>query len=426
MRVMRLEGTSYEAIADWLIDERVPTGPYATKRRWTGKLVEALLRDPILSGRRQIRVEASRLEYGSGKHKRKDNPRPPERKDWPELAYFTVAEHEELLAIMDAAEPARLGHPAGRESPLYNVPRACTLWPGQSIRCGVCGGWFYRYGAVMKCQNARGKGPKECWNRVQVRVDQVHQKVLALVLAFLDQHPGARGVIAQAAWRECQRLRGRQNRSLAGLDNSITALETEAKNLAKAIAKGGQLDALVSELTSVQERLAAARAERARQASVGDGVAAYQSVEELEAGLDRAVHWLAGALRDFADILRRLIPSFVIVAVQGVTGGQVRPRTKVVLSAAAWAAGGQQAPEVSATVDLFDPPDYIRFLKECVEQKRRDPRGSLTTLGARLRLNHLQVKRALDYHAAMLAAGTPEPYMELTGPPPAASRWSGQ
>jgi hypothetical protein len=116
----------------------------------------------------------------------------------------------------------------------------------------------------------------------------------------------------------------------------------------------------------------------------------------------------------------------VIVPVQGVEGGQVRPRARVVLSAAAWAAGGRPPAEVSATVDVFDPPDYIRFLKECVAQTGHDRRASLTTLGARLGLNHMQVKRALDYHAAMLAVGASDPYVELSGPPSAASRWSGR
>src|SRR3954451_4271811 len=44
------DGVPYTAVAEWLNDQQVAPGPYVTKRRWTGKLVEDTLRDPILHG----------------------------------------------------------------------------------------------------------------------------------------------------------------------------------------------------------------------------------------------------------------------------------------------------------------------------------------------------------------------------------------
>jgi site-specific DNA recombinase len=407
-----------------LNDEGVPVGPFVVRDKWTGKLVEELLRDTMLSGQRRLGLGTYKPVYRTGKSRKVANPKPPELKTFPELAHFTPEEHDELLRVMDARKAeARAGHPSGRASPLFNVPRTRTYWPGQSISCGVCGGLFYRFGAVMKCQNARGQGPKDCWNRVQVRIDQVHEKVLPLVLQYLDRHPRAREVVTQAAWQECQRLRGRQNRSAAGLDQAITGLDRQAKQLAKAIAQGGPLDSLVAELSSIEAQLAKARAERSRLADSGDTAGAFRSIAELKEGLDRALQWLAAASRDFAEILRRLFTTFVVVPVQGLDHGQVRPRARVVLSAAAWETEGQTAPELAATIDLFDSPDYIQSLAKCVAARERAPTASLTTLAGELRMNHMQVKRALDYHAVMLAKGVSDPYQEVAVLPSNAARW---
>ena len=215
------------------------------------------------------------------------------------------------------------------------------------------------------------------------------------------------------------------NRSAAALDDAITCLEKEAKNLAKGIAKLGELESLVSELAAVDTQLAEARAERRRLTESGDTAGAFRSVAELATGLDRALRWLAWASRDFADILRRLIPSFVIVPVQGVTGGQVRPRAKVTLSTAAWAAGGGGAGRV----------DHCRSVRSAGVHptstgvrrgERPRPARQPDDPGCRLKLNHMQVKRAMEYHTAMQTGGTSEPYQCLTGPPLAASRWSGK
>src|SRR5436190_1997845 len=98
MRIMVLKSVSYEAIAEWLNDEGIPVGPYATNGMWTGALVQGLLQDPILSGQRRFRKGVTRITYRTGKTKTKANPNAPEMQEYPELAHFTLEEHRELLA----------------------------------------------------------------------------------------------------------------------------------------------------------------------------------------------------------------------------------------------------------------------------------------------------------------------------------------
>lgn len=424
MKNMVMEGESYEFVADWLQGEGVDPGPYATNGKWTGRLVRDLLRDPLLSGKRQFRVQINKLKYKTGKHDRRRNPKPPEMQEYPELAHFRPEEHRALLNVMDARKAiAKQSHPAGRESAMYKVPRARTFWPGQSIRCGICGGRFYRFGKVLKCQNARGQGPHGCWNRVQIRTDEVYAKVLPLVVQFLDRHPRARQVVAQAAWGEYDRVNRRQNRSATSLDAQIAELEVEANRLARAIAKGICLESIESEAAAIREKLVSLRAERAKLSTHAGVVGTYQSIDDLAVNLVEALQWLVVRSRDFADVLRKLIPTFTVRPVQALDSSQIRPRANLVLSARTWSNNGQEVPEVSVTVDLFDPPVHIKYLEECVEAKQKEVRVSLTKIGERVGVNHMTVKRALDYKKLMDAQGLSAPYRDLTECPAIAARW---
>ena len=55
MRQRILRNESPATVARWLRDEGVSPGPYVTGGLWTDRVVEALLRDPILSGQRSFR-----------------------------------------------------------------------------------------------------------------------------------------------------------------------------------------------------------------------------------------------------------------------------------------------------------------------------------------------------------------------------------
>src|SRR5262245_2376063 len=100
MRRRVMAGESYEAVAQWLEEERVDPGPYVTSGRWTGRLVKELLSDPILRGERTFGDAPSQTLYRTGKKKRQRNPNPPEVEHHPELAHLTKQEHLELLQVM--------------------------------------------------------------------------------------------------------------------------------------------------------------------------------------------------------------------------------------------------------------------------------------------------------------------------------------
>lgn len=421
-----LRGETCTQIADWLDFEGISPGPYATSGKWTRRLVSGLLRDPILSGKRRFRVVVTQTIFETGKGRRRRNKSAPEMQEVPELAHITPEEQEAVFAALNARGPdVGKGPPSGKESVLWNKARADSLWPGQHARCGACKtGLMYRAGEHLRCENTTWAGTRQCWNHVQVKYHHVFEKVLPWVLKVLDPYPRFRDTMASVAWEEFQASRRRRINSTGQIDRTIKQFEAEAKQLAKAIKKGGPLKTLVEELAAVEEGLAKARAEKAEREQAEEGGCVFTSREDVAAHLDEALDCMARTSPGFAHVLRRLMPEFVIQPVQALDCPQVRPRAKVTLRLDSWTVPGEEPPPpVSEVFDLFTPPVHIANLHACLAAKRENPKASLAQIGDKLSINRMTVRRALAYARLMEAARTTDPYRELHEAPATASRW---
>ena len=418
-RVMREE--SYEQVAQWLNEEGLPPGPYATGGRWSGKLVKELLRDPILSGQRTFRDVVHTLHYGSGQYRRRRNTVAPELKQYPELAHMTPEEQAELWAVMDARKNGH-NQPLGPESPLWKKSRSRSLWPNQHATC-ICGALMYGCGDFLKCKNALPGGPRSCWNHVQVYYPLIRGKVLRWVWDVVEAYPGFRDVLVESAWQEFERSRRRRDGSGERLDKQIADLEKQTSALAKAIRMGGKLEALLAELSKVEKELSEAREQKERVTQQNQMVGGFASREEVAARLDVALERLTEVSLDFADLMRRLIPEFIIQPVQALDCPLIRPRGKLTMQLDAWAGGKEPPPPVSVSLDLFEPPVHIQHLAACVAARKANPNATLREIAAQLGINYMTVKRALSYARLMESEGVTDPYKEIHSKPECASRW---
>ncbi len=418
------EGVSYVRIAERLNQAGIRPGPYARQERWTAPSVVNLLRDPILSGTRRFRVVIHEPVFGTGKHRRRTGGQP-ETEVYPELAHLTLAEHHELFRVMD--QRAALWHArTERVSRRLNVPRSKTLWPGQSAACAICGGLMYDLGRHLKCQNALPGAARPCWNHVQVPIELARQKVVAWLIALSLKNPRLRETLINCALAEIERLQKGAQSDSHRIDRRLSDLRTAAANLAKAVAKGGQLDALIDELTAVNEEMQELETQKASQADTKRRDECPPTTEQVESQLNDRLLALLGASYEFADIFRGLISEFRIVPVQALDTPLVRPRARLTLRLRHLRDGpGEQVETetVSTAIDLFEPPEHIRWLNSCTSLKVASPKSSLKRIAAQLGIGHMTAKRALDYARLMTAAGTTEPYRELIERPSVASRW---
>jgi DNA invertase Pin-like site-specific DNA recombinase len=418
------DGVSYVRIAEQLNQAGIRPGPYAKQDRWTAANIVNLLRDPILSGTRRFRVIQYEPVFETGKHRRRKGGQP-EIKVYPELAHFSVAEQQHLLCVMN--ERAALWRVStDRVSKRLNVARCKSLWPGQAATCGICGGRMYEMGQFVKCQNALPGAAQPCWNHVQAPVELTRQKIVAWLIEETLSLPGARESLVDCVRSELERLhRGTQSDGCR-LDRRVGELQAAATNLAKAIAKGGELDVLLQELAAIQAEMRQLEAQKRQPTEAESRDSCRLTREQIGSDLKNLLLAQLRTSYEFADTFRRWITEFRIVPVQALDTPFVRPRARLTVNFGRLRDGpaegsGEQA--VSTVIDLFEPPEHIRWLNSCIGLKAENPKHSLKRIALQLGIGHMTVKRALGYARLMTAAGMTEPYRELTERPEVASRW---
>jgi hypothetical protein len=164
-------------------------------------------------------------------------------------------------------------------------------------------------------------------------------------------------------------------------------------------------------------------AQRRRSAESGDLPTKEQIAERLPELLMR----LASTSYEFADLLRRIFPHFIIQPVQALDIPLVRPRAKLTFRPGSLVsngpANGADVADAELTIDLFEPPVHILNMPRCLAAKAENPQLSLKRIATQLGINYMTVKRALDYARRMQAAGLTDPYRELIERPEIASRW---
>ena len=425
-RVMR--GDPYAAIADWLEAEGIEAGPYVDGGRWTARLVVELLDDPILSGTRTFRDTICRPIFSTGKHRPVKNSEP-ETEHCPELAHLSAEEHEALRLEIARRRAVRVAK-TGSQPKRRGIPRSRTLWPGQVAVCGACGGPMYYSGKHLRCKNSVPRFGGLCWNHVQVPADMARKRICDWLADFLSGEAPLRQAMVEVVWEELDRPRRRAIRNQPDVGRDIAALERQAANLAAAIAEGGQLKTLVHRLEAVEAALEKARAARAEFEEGIEDKESGPSKQQVAESLAESLYRLAGSSFEFAGVLRRVLPQFVIRPVQALDSGQIRPRVRLtfcpsgILDTAKSRTAELHAQEnTSIILDLFEPPMHIAQLQPCLAAKAAHPELSLKGIAAILGINHMTVKRAFDYASLMQRTGTSELYREVHEAPSGASRW---
>jgi len=423
MRRRLMETKSPAAVLDYLVTEQIPPGPYVKSGRWSPGVLKGALCDPKLHGSRVFRRKTYDRVLKTGKYRIKNNPTP-EIQHVPQLAHMTREEQESMLAAV--GWEIDWGNPkVHRPSPRKNVSRRRSNWPGQAGTCAICKGSMVIFGDHLRCSKSLKEcGDDECWNHVEVPLDLTRRTVLSWLIDRINETPLARDTMVDAAWKVLQVRRAKSGSAQENRSKEIRSLETQQQNLAKAIGLGGRLEALVAEIARVEKRLGELRNENDATETSEEQFTPYTTREEVNAGIDKVLELLIGTSFDFADVMRRFFPVFVIQPVQALDCTQVHPRGKLrfgPISDAGDTNGASHVVEVS--FDLFEPPDPVALMPKIVAARRRDPRPTYRQIAAELGTNYMTVKRGLAYARLMEELGTSDPFRELHEMPAQAGRW---
>ncbi len=397
-RLLRKE--SLNEVASYLNEQKVPVGPYAIKKSWTGPLLEGLVRSPLLQG--VLGTGTTQFYY-------------------PELAHFTPSEQEEVWRELDSRNRRR---PSEQPNPRLGVARNSTLWPGRGILCENCHEPLWWVSATqLKCRNARPGSGNRCWNQVLVPAPLLLQKLFPQLVVLLGHHPQLLDNLIDATWAEYPGTSHQGHQLIQILETQMVELDQQTKRLAEAIAKVPNSAALVDQLVRTESevrRLTDLCDETKRRLA---DTSAWISREDVVASLAEKMAELSKTSYSFGERLRAMFPDIVVHPVQALDSAQVRPRIIVRVH------GGTTTPEIPSelVIDAFDPPDYIKHSSACARFLAENPYlGTCHAIGQHLGLHKVTVNRALRYAEVMQQHQADDPYVVLTQPPKKASRWRKQ
>jgi site-specific DNA recombinase len=144
-------GASYAEVADWLDENDTPMGKWTRSKRWSGRMLACVVKNPILKGYRQRNVRTSERENKTGRRRSvKALPSELLSRHVPHLQFIEPARYDRLIAALAARHANCVRGGKARAADTHaGVPKKRTAWPGQHVLCGVCGRPFY-WGATAR------------------------------------------------------------------------------------------------------------------------------------------------------------------------------------------------------------------------------------------------------------------------------------
>ncbi len=414
-----------EAVAAYFNANNVPVGPLCRRKQWDGTLVLAFYRNTLLKGRPRRGVMATVKQHATGKRRSKKNPKGPTYYHAPNLAFFSEAEFDELVALL-----AQRNKNTGRKvvngvDPRAGVPRKRTRSFGQHARCWYCG-HHYVWGANgikdgLMCSAARERG---CWNSVGFPGPLAAKKLVQAVTEILFELDGFddqfRAMVDQAKTGGANGFAARRRK----LESDESELRRERNNVMQLIRSVESSSVLAEMLKDIEHRERLLAGERRHlETAQGRTLNVPNSTDELRLLLLQEFERSAIDSLEFGDLIRLIVAEMHVYLVRLCDGGQLESRAKIRLNLLGIFPDHILVPELLSlatreiTLDLFDPPQRERIRKECVALAAQGLEQRAIAAQLSERPTQTAVWKALQLQRRMDELTLSDPYILVTEPP---------
>jgi hypothetical protein len=411
------------AVADWLNEQKVPTGKYCKLETWDGSMVRRLTGNPLLKGMPGRGFKYTIKHNESGRRVSVTNPKGPQFKDYPHLRHVEPELWDEVNALLKHANGKNRRKAVDGVDPLWRVPRKRTRFPGQHARCWYCGRHLV-WGANGERDNLMCCGPRarRCWNSLGFKGARVTQKLVEAITRGLYRLDGFDDQFRELVERAGQKGSEDLDRRRIELKQREQSLAQERENLLNTIKACGPVPLVqqgLEELEVTASRLA--RERRELEKLERRTLELPGSIAELRTLLEETLEKLATGSPEFGDLMRQLVPNIHVYLVRSIDGGHLLPRARVELVLSGIVPDARHVPGLdelltrTITVDLFDPPqreqirlEAVRLAAQGMEQRE---------IARRLGVTQPAVGNALALARAMRERGLESPYVLVTEPP---------
>ena len=408
------DGATYAEVTRWLNEENVPTGEYCDEDEWTGAMVKRLTYNPIIKGERHRNKKMVR---------RKQNGRPecvnapPEElliRKVPHLAFVEPERWDRLIRMLDERNKKYQRSAERKNDPRADIPKRETRWPGQHLRCGVCGR-MYVHGGHGKKERMMCNGAREysCWNSMTVDAAEVANAVASDIRELVRSLPSFDE--AWVAEYESQRLTmlKTQNSELKRVQAELAKEERSVENLIGALAELGSSPSVLEKIRSGESKVQLLKDRVHQLEKASSETISLPSLEEIIAVSDKSFEDVAIADQSFGRIMRSIVKEFFVLPYRLADGGHVQP--KIVYRACLASLVDHPDLELlqfDRVIDLTKKPRRLRYLDDVVEMVNSGAKHA--EIAEELGIFKTEVGYALRLHRQMLALGIDDPWVPVT------------
>ncbi|QDU63249.1 Recombinase [Planctomycetes bacterium Pan216] len=410
------DGATYSEIADWLNENEIPTGQWCRLSKWTPQMVSRVTNNPILKGVRQRNKKISKRLNKTGRSRSVHAPIDELlERSCAHLAFIEPERYDRTIRMLKRRNQKYCrGLKEGVDS-RKNVPKKRTVWPGQSITCGICGRGFH-YGGNGQSDHLICIGSKEycCWNGVSFSGPMAASKICDAILKEVYKLPDYDEAQTIELRRQLEEHHRTRDDSRRRLEQELRQLRRQIDNVMSLVREGGPLRSPREELRRLEDEESLIKDELFAMNGKERDSAVLPSRELI---LANATRWCVELARDspeFARVMRTLIPDLRVYPVRSIDGGRtvVRAEFTLHLSSVLLDCHGVQCPEllrIPMAVDLFDPPQRISFMTEVM---RLWHEGKLTEreIAAQLGITQPVVQRAKRLARLLQEMSLDDPY----------------
>lgn len=347
-------------------------------------------------------------------------------KEAPHLAFIEPERYDRVVRLVKRRnEKYRRGIAANRD-PRQGRLRSDTRWPGQHLRCGICGRKFVFGGhgrkTRMMCDGARSY---RCWNALTVDGPEVARAVAEQVRRHIESLPDF-----DAEWRrrvesEAKQLSREKNAELLRLQHQRDACERQIENLTGAISHSTNSRALVKSLEAKEQNLDAIndKIDEVRQGT--EPILEVPPAEKLREIAREAFAEMATESREFRSIMLDLVTEFYVLPYRLVDGGHIEPRCIFSLDMASLPEcplpPGLEAFRVDCFVDLTKPTQRVSFRERVVQLRTEGMKYS--AIADRLSITSTAAQRAASLHRELQRQNLSDPWLPVTTAEEAAANY---
>ena len=410
------DGATYAEVARWLESENVPTGQYCTTEKWSGAMVKRLTYNPILKGER-LRNKRMVDRGHNGRPKCIDAP--PEEllvRMVPHLAFVEPDRWDRLIRQLDERNRKYQRSAERCNDPRAGIPKRQTRWPGQHLRCGVCGR-LYVHGGHGRTERMMCNGAREysCFNAMTVDAAEVAGAVASDICDLVRSLPSFDEMWAEEYEAQRREMMTNQNAELKRVKAELAKEKRSIAHWIDALGELGSSPSVLEKIRSAESKvqLLQDRVYQLEQAS-SESVA-LPSLEEIATVSNKTFENLVVEDQEFGRMMRSVVTEFFVLPYRLADGGHVKPKIVYRASLAPLVDHPDlELLQFERSVDLMEEPRRLRHLDEVVSKvgagvKHADVADELGILKT-------EVGHAMRLHRAMKRLGVDAPWVPVTTP----------